>query len=983
MIIKGGEPPFIENPEPWFGGVINKLNELVYKVQQKTEDYNVDLEEKIVQLQTTIDNFVTNTPIPIDTHVNTKGAVHGETKSTVGLSKKDNFRTATVQEQKDGANVSAFCTPQGVKAAIDTNSNFDVDSYQHNDLFSIAALHTTNFFPTLNQPMLKPTYFLNGPTNLTVMGDEYVLSPSQPTADRKAGSGYSMFLSDPYKLGSRAGNQEYSSLTWYLKGHSWGPNGSLVTEANPSGWLEACLFRPLTTASNTRAGTFAYPIDPNLVVVKGEANFLLYDSYATTKMKGFMGSVDVNNETDFTIYHYFFIVNSSNTIVNAVDGQYLATYNLINDNTGTKRKLNQNHVQHVTDYVNLPSGVTAKIRTDAVVKASTALAWNIVNKEVYLNIAIPVTFTNTSTGVSVEKVLRFTESYTPGDLVVGSVGAIKTVGTLVKDTVTTDLLFLTSQWFSDNDPADVLNPVGLPGTVSGEGYVINSFATKNSVKVKYSTTSLKGILDLIKNGKNAAKAVPLLTRTFTPGRFLSFGDVPDRIIPISNEGGATVFLSYQVDNTSGRYAWLESNWSSDDIGVTPTNNVTTFGVRTPDNTFLRELSKPMNSSLVVTVGAQGGVTLSSKAFTFANNFKTTNTFSYNQGIITSSGELDFDNQSYTAMSSYGYKVIEKAKALYGTGYEDYPYELTMQAYCISDTDVLVVITDGLAYGEAGLFKYQIIDNSFNFILPLVESNFKVVTQSGLKPKALTEGQYRESLSGDGVNLTFADVLLYKVNTANYYVNIPRAFGNLYGDVSFYLKNVTGAMEVIPQITNPARLYKHKYCIDVVNELYPAVVVPRRGMYAVDPTVTETDGSERIDQTIMKQIDGTLTFDPYLPPDRLYCFAPEGLQVILGGRSFILDKTYYLPYDGTNTHYYIERQGDGLTFNSYPALQEPSNNAVLFMTVDSASGFIPNRQYIVVDNHVLSYSRRGSAIPVTENDGGKGSLVFFKKSDIIT
>ena len=33
MIVHGGEPPFIEDPEPRFGSVIEKLNELAFYVQ--------------------------------------------------------------------------------------------------------------------------------------------------------------------------------------------------------------------------------------------------------------------------------------------------------------------------------------------------------------------------------------------------------------------------------------------------------------------------------------------------------------------------------------------------------------------------------------------------------------------------------------------------------------------------------------------------------------------------------------------------------------------------------------------------------------------------------------------------------------------------------------------------------------------------------------------------------------------------------------
>lgn len=121
MIVHGGEPPFIEKPEPKFGGVVKKLNEITYKLQDCTYSFNENSKTKLQEFAQNLAQFIVDVVTPIDNHLAQRGAVHGETKSTIGLSKKDNYRTATLTEQANLTPVLAYVTPQGVKAALDKN----------------------------------------------------------------------------------------------------------------------------------------------------------------------------------------------------------------------------------------------------------------------------------------------------------------------------------------------------------------------------------------------------------------------------------------------------------------------------------------------------------------------------------------------------------------------------------------------------------------------------------------------------------------------------------------------------------------------------------------------------------------------------------------------------------------------------------------------------------------------------------------------
>ncbi|UOX39573.1 putative BspA family leucine-rich repeat surface protein [Aeromonas phage ZPAH34] len=62
-------------------------------------------------------------------HTNKVGPVHGETKSTVGLGKKDNWDMATIQQHIDGVAQNLYCNPAGLSAIIDERVKVDPRSY--------------------------------------------------------------------------------------------------------------------------------------------------------------------------------------------------------------------------------------------------------------------------------------------------------------------------------------------------------------------------------------------------------------------------------------------------------------------------------------------------------------------------------------------------------------------------------------------------------------------------------------------------------------------------------------------------------------------------------------------------------------------------------------------------------------------------------------------------------------------------------------
>lgn len=86
-----------------------------------------------------IDGFQQDATNAIKAHTDRQGAVHGETKATVGLDKKENWKMATPQEHLDGESQDTFCNPLGLAALVRKYISIDPDNYIRSRLMPIAS----------------------------------------------------------------------------------------------------------------------------------------------------------------------------------------------------------------------------------------------------------------------------------------------------------------------------------------------------------------------------------------------------------------------------------------------------------------------------------------------------------------------------------------------------------------------------------------------------------------------------------------------------------------------------------------------------------------------------------------------------------------------------------------------------------------------------------------------------------------------------
>jgi hypothetical protein len=285
---------------------------------------------------------------------------------------------------------------------------------------------------------------------------------------------------------------------------------------------------------------------------------------------------------------------------------------------------------------------------------------------------------------------------------------------------------------------------------------------------------------------------------------------------------------------------------------------------------------------------------------------------------------------------------------------------------------IVMISDGLNYAEVGVVNFVIASNlcSLNYG---TTGTLKLFPATPAGQPAVTGN--RSSASGDDTWMNYSDMLVAAIDANTYNIVFTRAFGNVYGDISC---TVNGATTSTPSVTrgkvNPARLYQGLDAFDTVEELYPAILIPNKGVYQHEPTNSRA-------VTVMNEIGGTTKVDPFNINQAGWVRLPAGARFVVNGRTIILDHDIAVQVATSGVSYcYLRRSGTNLSVIASAVQREPVNNEVLFGI--STNGVLAlQKSYIVMDSRSLSATRHGSAIPCLIDDGAQGVNRFFTRRDV--
>jgi hypothetical protein len=960
MIILGGEPPFIEDPEPRFGSVIKKLNELTYAIQKATEEFNNNNGTKLDTITEMADTFLNTVSIPIDSHLNSRGAQHGETRNSIGLSKKDNFRTATKDEQIALAPVQAFVTPEGAKASlIANNASFVLEDYQLNDLYQFASFFYPDQYPIPTPTRVEPVRYFGASkkTGLLLNTDRLIFSPYSDTAQYQ---NQSIFTSMP--VGGFKGTKlgEVTGLSSNYLTASWNTVGCNAADGS------AVFFKPL-------ADKQVYQYKNDLAMEGDNFNYLVFNLFAATAYKGLAISSSYAG-TVLTLNHKFFYAADATTdptLTELVDSSYLAMFDRM-DTPAYSGPANGSQSIDLAQYVNMPAGAVMTLAggSHGVV---TSLFWNVLNAEIYMHVAISVHVTLGE--VSRDLVFSFIESVIPGTLGAGGTATFSQLGTRTKDTLGANLLPVgQSNWFKDGNRYDLFNLAQYPGAMLASGELIKTCSTKNGMRVKRFATAYNGIKDFLLGDRPTVDPKLAVLEIYTPSRHACFGSLPERILPFTNGGGQSSFLVHGASAKTGRFGWQEFGWVSDNIVSTQSGDGT-FGIRLPDSIDDNENMAAMPASMSVYVNQSGvGVVPSALVFNENNHFVGKSSFQFSNHVLTVGDPVAMSVSSVLTIKAASGSVM--ARAAIANPLQDPSYRVPqIQVFGLTTGRALLVISDGLCYAEAAVVGL-LVSGSTATLYFADTGGLKLYQVTDSNQPAMTGN--RASASGDNVWLTYSDLLAVQVNTNTFQVVVTRAFGNLYGDLSFTVNGFTTATpSFVKGTVNKARLYQRTDAFDTVEELYPPLLLAGKGVYQHLP------GNSRF-ATLMTEVGGgTGKVDPFKVNETGWVRLPGGARVVLNGRTTILDRDLAVKVGATGTYYcYLQRLGTALIAVASTVIRQPANNEVLFGVVTNGI-LVLQKSYIVVDGKSISATRHGSAVPYFVDNGEEGVNQFFTKRDVKT
>lgn len=957
MLILGGEPPFNESPEPRFGAVIVKMNELALTAEQSAGNFNENVKEKLAELNANIASFVTDITTSINAHLNAQGAVHGETKATVGLGKKDNFRTATLAEHIALANVNAFVTPLGARLAIEANpiEKPDVAAFQANGVLRFASYTYPDTFPVVVPTTPEPARYFKQDRRVGILinGDRMIF---QPEVD----------------------DTHYSTQTLFLSLQTTGPAATLLSEVVnlgsrylPKGWNQVGsdstngqvnLFRPL-------ADKDIYQFRTELTLPEGNRNYLLYKMFANVVYKGLGVSVKIQGQT-ITIAHEFFHVEMAATdpvLKKVVDNTYPATFNQIGK-APYAAPANGAHTYQLVDFVSLPEGATIEFSSPSA-GAVVSLFWVVQDVEMYCNISIPLKIKKD--GTVKEYTLNFTESITPGTLTAGGNAVFRQLGGRVQDIVDVSLVASqTSQWLSVTDRFNMNDPSQLPGAVLNSGEVVKALSGKYCIRVKRFRTEFQGIKDWVTARRSVADVRSAGTEIFAPARHAAFGSVPERIIPVSQTPSKTTYLAYCLNGETGRYGWSTLTWNSDQLvsSQTPDGKFGVLPATTVETT--KALGGLPYSLSIVANKSSSGITLSGLAFTTANSFTGKASVSFVNGELQVGANVTLQFTQLSTLKALANGVLVRAAAA-NPGISPTLRTPQIHVFAVAGGKAVVVVTDGACYAEAAVTPYSLSGTVFD--MPAITAGTLTLTPV-TEPGQTVTGSTRTSRSGEDVQMGYSDLLSFRTSNDVYSFALPRAFGSIYGDVSFTVNWFTGTPILTKGVTNPARFFTGEQQIDMVEEIHPAILIPKKGLFQY----TQESGAF---STLMNEVGGSQSMDPHDLNEAGWVQLAAGSRVVLGGETLITQKSYSVKVNPTGTTYcYLTLVGELVVAVSSSTMREVSNSEVMFGVAEDGV-LIPSQSYIVMDDHLVSSERKGSSIPAFSDNGALGVNQFFTQRDV--
>lgn len=979
----GPPPPVTDNVN--HGDLLKSLNALGFKIQQENALYTTVPALTLAEVKAKVAAFGPYAKNLIEAHTSKRGVTHRETKKTVALEKKDNFRMATMEECVSLANVNAFVSPAGGKAAL-SGLSFDLTKrFQQNDIYPIAAIS--------NQPLFKHTAaysthlsaVLRGPGMIGRFKDNLIMSPRQSGNSNNIFSLYKGFKSD-----AGVNNRYYDTggVKYGLKGNPENPTiyeeigasaaGRVVVLDTPN--------RPHTGPVKTSIGT-APPVTASLNGLAGgfstqDGNNHYRDLYIDTANPGFAGAKSMA----YIWQRYYGVVPDGGSAITRT-----VTRNWTGPNSGDMfGRVDQ-------DYLGIKIGSICKSNAPNVTlefeSYFVSSCWEVIDKSYILKLQGVICHTNTGTG----KKLYFNFSMAFRGVITQATSGLspRIVFSPVYHysptvLVESDLNSFNSGFTRLFEKGSVLDTFAHPGSIIEGGLYVRQQTYPQHSYVHYTRfVDIATPLDYFKTPINALDGYWVNTIPVSHIGMAPWGNTAQRIIPVEYGAGGFKVLSYAMDNSNGGWTWAELSW------VEPDQPKPRTSFKAPDKGVRLNTSKPIPPSISSFV-TRAGVSYQGLNFVECNRYTGSVGLTYANGSFSETGKVVLNSVYLTNLLKQETAFLARAKAYYGnTGVEKHQ-EFTVGVFTLGKNGLttkdqaLVVMTDGFGYMELAISNYTIANGVYN-VATAVESLTRYVVTPLPKPTLFT-GEVSK-VDTYRVLSTFSDMSVYEYDTGVTMLSFNRPWGDhRIGKVTVCLENynpTTLTMSVSRINAQPTKLVGASTSLGVPltdadwntpNQTsyiaYPVVnSMPLETFDVCTPTLgfmcnkgTRPNHS-RLGQHITinpSKTDGVAyDFDSIQQGDLV---VPSGYPVVLSGRAMktYRDMGFNSNNNGVGWHHYLKRDGLNLELEStiFKELEPRSDYIEIGGYSDITGNVVLFDNELTISGLKMSYARKGSSFPIS-------------------
>lgn len=910
----------------------------------REEQHQASVKKLMAEKQLVLDkinNVAEGVRSALSSHTSATGALHGETKTTIGLPLVDNFRTATLKEHIEGRD-DLFCTPEGVKYAISEIVNPDFSSFIPQGVLPIA--HFKNPMSELNNDgtTFNPRLVSNRKVNFFFYDGE--LYGSMLTSSGTAANYLSDLVTVKDKMQFSIAGASASTIDCV----GWGTDSGYQKKSNGEVALKFFQY-----AHGPNSGNYALTFTSG----QNKEKYLcpLFDPFIDKTGK--IGSVIIDDTgITFTVADMTLTENGLGLTIDdatAKSYQAVAPNGVVYTSNSESVTIPFSSLGSVTD----TTSITIDAELDEVDKYHGFGGWVWENKGTSALVYIDAVLNLSHSGINTKTIFRSAYRITFGTNVV--INPLVQVGIPI---ITAGKVVSGNNVLFDYATSDALHPVYGRGPFIESGGHYAGMTSNQSFFLASYTHNFTSLSDLCLNYHNGITLSGQFQKEIPCSFSGEVGINIDRFIPVQVSGDGVKAVVRSMDENGGMSHTLLS-WSERDILQTNTtdSHKLRFKPLGSNVTFTRSAALP--DQLLTTTGKSGGATVRGLVYSrnsrnpgydkyviSENDVKTGQTWGIDADSVT------FLESSMSVFATRSHTAYTAAGVSYNATNQHYNWivaVLTTSDDISAASKAIVLMTD--ACGCVGAQVVSITPNVSTRTFTL--SRTEMGTLLNMTYKLADHPNFADATHFSSPS--FNDVTVCEGDNNVFEIAFASPHNVKYGMVGCRYKAGVLTVDVVEDQSPDVGIYPFGGLRSVV-----PINVPYRGVYCKSPDADLLENKES-DTFLYHYGVGQSNLTVYNGSSYRQFVIPSGLKLFLDGREFQTTNglSFFAPV-GEVSYVYLKAGETKVSVDVRLIMSEVSVDEIIYGYVDETGNLNVNDRYTVLDGFVLSYTRKGSAIPYT-------------------